>query len=300
MFSDKIVECVPNFSEGRDPAKMEKILNCFRGKTGVKLLDYSNDLDHNRMVVTAAGQPEAMKEAVLEAIGVAIEVINLTKHRGEHPRMGAADVIPFIPVKDMTMEEAVELSRTVAKEAAKRFELPVYLYELAASATHRENLSDVRKGEFEGLAAKMDDPLWKPDFGPDKPHPTAGATIIGARNYLVAYNINLLTQRLDVAKAIAKKIRYTSGGLRHCKALGLTLDSQSMVQVSINLTNFSQTSLYQVFEMVRVEAKRYGVEIAGSELIGMIPLQALVDTASYYLQLENLTINKVLEYTIWE
>jgi len=300
MIKEKIVECVPNFSEGRDRVKMDKIIDCFRGKKGVKLLDYSNDTDHNRMVITATGQPEAMKEVIIEAVGIAVKIIDLTQHTGVHPRVGAADVIPFIPVRNMSMEEAVGLSKAVAEDMAGRYELPVYLYEFSASANHRMNLADVRKGGFEGLVAKMNDPLWKPDYGPDKPHSTAGASIVGARNYLIAYNINLLTKRMDVARAIAKRIRHSSGGLRYCKAIGLTLDSQNMVQISINLTNFDQTSIYQVVEMVRMEAKRYGVEIAGSELIGMIPLQALVDTASYYLQLDNLTVNKVLEYKIWE
>ncbi|MDP4277165.1 MAG: glutamate formimidoyltransferase [Bacteroidota bacterium] len=300
MLPTKLVECVPNFSEGRDTAKMEKILDCFRGKAGVKLLDYSHDTDHNRMVVTIAGQPEPVRDTMIQAIGTAVQLIDLNHHTGEHPRMGAADVVPFIPISHMTMDEAITLSREVGQEVARQFDLPVYLYESAATAPHRVNLAEVRKGEFEGLAEKMENPLWKPDFGPDKPHPTAGASIIGARHFLIAYNINLHTDRLDIAKAIAKRIRHSSGGLRYCKALGVALTSQSMVQVSINLTDFSRTSLYQVFEMVRMEAGRYGVEIANSELIGMIPLQALADTAAYYLRFEALSIDKVLEYKIWE
>jgi len=300
MLPTKLVECVPNFSEGRDTAKMEKILDCFRGKAGVKLLDYSHDTDHNRMVVTIAGQPEPVRDTMIQAIGTAVQLIDLNHHTGEHPRMGAADVVPFIPISHMTMDEAIALSREVGQEVARQFDLPVYLYESAATAPHRVNLAEVRKGEFEGLAEKMGNPLWKPDFGPDRPHPTAGASIIGARHFLIAYNINLHTDRLDIAKAIAKRIRHSSGGLRYCKALGVALTSQSMVQVSINLTDFSRTSLYQVFEMVRMEAGRYGVEIANSELIGMIPLQALADTAAYYLRFEALSIDKVLEYKIWE
>ena len=300
MSFDKIVECVPNFSEGRDSEKMEKIIGCFRGKPGVKLLDYSNDIDHNRMVITAAGEPEMMKKAVINAIGMAVQVIDLRIHNGEHPRMGAADVVPFIPVRNMTMEEAVELSKAVAREVSSRFNLPVYLYEKSASAPHRENLAEVRKGQFEGLSAKLKDPMWKPDFGPDTPHPTAGASIIGARPYLIAWNVNLKTDRLDIAKAIAKKIRFSSGGFPCCKALGLNLANQSMVQVSINLTDFNVTSMHTIFDEIRAEATQYGIEIDGTELIGMLPLQVLVDTAAHYLQLKDFSANRVIENRLYE
>ncbi|MDD4922591.1 MAG: glutamate formimidoyltransferase [Bacteroidales bacterium] len=298
--TNKIVECVPNFSEGRDGAKMEKIIDCFRGKQGIKLLDYSNDIDHNRMVITAIGSPEAMKEVMVEAIGTAVREIDLTKHQGQHPRTGAADVIPFIPVSNMTMEEAVQLAKDVAKEAAEKFRLPMYLYEKAASAPHRENLADVRKGHFEGLAEKMKNPFWKPDFGPGTPHPTAGATVIGARNFLVAYNVNLRSNDLDIAKAIAKKVRHIGGGLRFCKAMGVDLKEKNMVQVSMNLTDFTKTSVYQAFEMVKMEAARYGISVAGSEVIGLLPLGVLVDTANYYLGIEDFTIDRVLEYRMLE
>jgi len=298
--NNKIVECVPNFSEGRDNVKMERIIDCFRGKNGVKLLDYSNDIDHNRMVITAIGAPEPMKEAMVEAIGTAVKEIDLTKHQGQHPRMGAADVVPFIPVSNMTMEEAVNLAKEAASEAAEKFSLPMYLYEKAASAPHRENLADVRKGQFEGLAEKMKSPLWKPDFGPDIPHPTAGATIIGARNFLVAYNVNLRSNDLEIARAIAKKVRHIGGGLRYCKAMGVDLKEKNMVQVSMNLTDFTKTSVYQAFEMVKMEAARYGVSVAGSEVIGLLPLGVLVDTANYYLGIEDFTIDRVLEYRMLE
>ncbi|MFA7043455.1 MAG: glutamate formimidoyltransferase [Bacteroidales bacterium] len=300
MTTNQIVECVPNFSEGRNTGKMEKIIDCFRGKTGVKLLDYSNDVDHNRMVITAIGTPEAMKSAMVEAIGTAVREIDLTKHQGQHPRMGAADVVPFIPVSNMTMDEAINLAKEVAREAAEKFMLPMYLYEKAASAPHRENLAEVRKGQFEGLTEKMKSPLWKPDFGPDTPHPTAGATIIGARNYLIAYNVNLHSTDLEIAKAIARKVRFIGGGLRFCKAMGVNLQGKNMVQVSMNLTDFTKTSVYQAFEMVKMEAARYGISVAGSEVIGLLPLGVLVDTANYYLGIEDFTVNRVLEYRMLE
>lgn len=296
----KIVECVPNFSEGRDKDKIEAIAGAFRGKEMVKLLDYSADRDHNRMVVTAVGEPEALKAAVVEAIGVAVEVIDLRVHTGEHPRIGAADVVPFIPVRGVTMEEAVELSKDVAREVAQRYGLPVYLYERSASAPHRTNLADVRKGQFEGLADKMLTPEWKPDFGPDSPHPTAGAAVIGARMYLIAYNVNLNTDRLDIAKAIARRIRHSNGGLRYCKAMGVDLAEKGIAQVSMNLTDYTKTAIYQAQEMVRMEAARYGVTIAGGELIGLMPLGALVDTAAYYLGLEDFDESRILESHLME
>lgn len=292
---EKIVECVPNFSEGRDMRKVESIADAFRGKKGVKLLDYSADRDHNRMVVTAMGEPQALKDAVLEAIGTAVGEIDLTVHTGGHPRIGAADVVPFIPVRGVTMEEVIELSREVAREAAGRYALPVYLYERAATAPHRENLADVRKGQFEGLAAKMSQPEWKPDFGPAEPHPTAGASVIGARMFLIAYNVNLNTNRLDVAQAVARRVRHSDGGLRFCKAMGVDLAEKGIVQVSMNLTDYTRTAVYQAQEMVRMEAARYGVTVAGGELIGLMPLGALVDTAAYYLGLEDFSEAKILE-----
>ena len=292
---DKIVECVPNFSEGRDLQKVEQIVDAFRGREGVKLLDYSNDRDHNRMVVTAVGTPEAMKEAVLEAIGRAARLIDLTRHTGGHPRMGAADVVPFIPVRGMEMDEAVALSREVGQAVAGRYGIPVYLYEKSASAPHRENLADVRRGQFEGLAEKMARPEWRPDFGTARPHPTAGACIVGARIPLIAYNINLNTDRLDVAQAIARRVRHSGGGLCYCKAMGVALHEKGIVQVSMNLTDYTHTAIYQVQELVRIEAARYGVTLAGGELIGLMPLGALLDTVSYYLGLDSLTPDRILE-----
>ena len=292
---NKIMECVPNFSEGRDLQKIDKIVAPFRGKQGVKLLDYSNDEDHNRLVVTVVGEPEPLRDAVLEAIGVAVELIDLNHHQGQHPRMGAVDVVPFIPIRNVTMEEAVALSKEVGKEVAKRYNLPVFLYEKSASAPHRENLAAVRKGEFEGKAEKIKQPEWHPDFGLAERHPTAGTVAIGARMPLVAYNINLNTPSLEIAHDIAKKIRFIGGGLRYCKAMGVELKDRGITQVSINMTDYTRTALYRAFELVRVEARRYGVSIVGSEIIGLVPMEALIDTASYYLGLENFSMEQVLE-----
>ena len=292
---NKIMECVPNFSEGRDLQKIDKIVAPFRGKQGVKLLDYSNDEDHNRLVVTVVGEPEPLRDAVLEAIGVAVELIDLNHHQGQHPRMGAVDVVPFIPIRNVTMEEAVALSKEVGKEVAKRYNLPVFLYEKSASAPHRENLAAVRKGEFEGMAEKIKQPEWHPDFGLAERHPTAGTVAIGARMPLVAYNINLNTPSLEIAHDIAKKIRFIGGGLRYCKAMGVELKDRGITQVSINMTDYTRTALYRAFELVRVEARRYGGRIVGSEIIGLVPMEALIDTASYYLGLENFSMEQVLE-----
>lgn len=294
------MECVPNFSEGRDLEKIDKIVNPFRGKEGVKLLDYSNDIDHNRLVVTVVGQPEALKEAVIEAIGIAVELIDLNHHQGQHPRMGAADVVPFIPIKGCTMDDAIALSREVGATVAERYNLPVFLYEKSASAPHRENLAAVRKGEFEGMAEKIKLPEWHPDFGPAERHPTAGAVAIGARMPLVAYNINLDTPSLEIAHGIAKKIRFIGGGLRYCKAMGVELKERGITQVSINMTNYTKTALYQAMEMVRFEARRYGVNVVGSEIIGLVPMAALIDTSAYYLGLENFSMQQVLEARIME
>ncbi len=297
---NKIMECVPNFSEGRDKQKIEKIVDCFRGKNNVKLLDYSNDEDHNRLVVTVVGEPEPLRDAVLEAIGVAVELIDLNKHSGQHPRMGAVDVVPFIPIKNTTMEEAIALSKEVAEQVFTRYGLPVFLYEKSASAPHRENLAAVRKGEFEGMAEKMQSAEWKPDFGDAKPHPTAGAVALGARMPLVAYNVNLGTNDLDIATAIAKKVRHIGGGLRFCKGMGVELKERGIVQVSMNLTDFTKTAIYRAHEMVRMEAQRYGVSIVGSEVIGLVPMKALIDCAEYYLGIENFSMDQVLEARIME
>jgi glutamate formiminotransferase len=292
----KIIECVPNFSEGRDLAKIEKIVEPFRGTEGVKLLDYQ----HNRLVVTLVGEPEAVAGAVIESMAIAIEVIDMRSHRGQHPRMGAVDVVPFIPAKNVTMDEAVALSRRLAEEAANKFNLPVFLYEESATRPERRNLADVRRGQFEGMAEKLALPDWAPDFGPAQIHPTAGVTAVGARMPLVAYNVNLDTDKIDIANAIAKKVRHISGGFRYCKAVGIELKDKGMVQVSMNMTDYRKTALYRVFELIRIEARRHGVNVAGSEIVGLVPMEALMDSAAYYLGLEGFSMQQVLETRIWE
>lgn len=292
---NQLVECVPNFSEGRNLEIVEKIIAPFIKTEGVKLLDYSTDKDHNRAVVTVLGEPQAVKKAMIEAAGIAIANIDMNTHSGEHPRMGAVDVVPFIPIKNMTMDEAVALAKEAAAEISEKYNLPIYLYEKAASTPQRENLANVRKGEYEGFKEKIHQPEWKPDFGPADLHPTAGATVVGARMPLVAFNINLNTDNLDIANKISKCIRHISGGFRFTKAMGVDLKERGIVQVSINMTDYTKTALYRVFEMVKIEAQRYGVEVVGSEIIGLTPMEALIDTAAYYLRLEDFKLNQVLE-----
>lgn len=297
---NRIMECVPNFSEGRDLGKIEKIIEPFRARQGVKLLDYSNDEDHNRLVVTVVGEPEALKAALLEAVGQAVALIDLNRHSGQHPRMGAVDVIPFILIKGCTMDEAIALSKEVGEQIATLYQVPVFLYEKSATAPHRENLAAVRKGEFEGMAEKIKLAEWQPDFGPAERHPTAGTVAVGARMPLVAYNVNLGTADLNIASDIARKIRFIGGGLRYCKAMGVELKERGIVQVSINMTDYTRTALYRAFELVKIEARRYGVAVVGSEIIGLVPMEALIDTASFYLGLENFSMNQVLEARIME
>ena len=290
-----IMECVPNFSEGRDLAKVERIVDAFRGKEGVKLLDYSSDKDHNRTVVTVIGEIEPLGDAVIEAIGIAAQLIDLTHHQGEHPRMGATDVVPFIPIKNCTVQEADALAKRVGKEAAERFQIPSFLYEKSATAPHRENLAAIRKGQFEGMFEKMKLPEWKPDFGPDAPHPTAGVFAVGARMPLVAFNVNLDTPNLQIAKDIAARVRHSSGGYAFIKALGVMLEERHIAQVSMNLTDYTHTAVYRAYEAVKMEARRYGVNVVGTEIIGMVPMAALIDCAEYYLQVENFSLKQVLE-----
>ena len=296
----KMIECVPNFSEGRALDKIEQIVNPFRGKEGVKLLDYQRDEDHNRLVVTALGEPVAMKQAIKEAIGVAVDVIDMRKHEGQHPRMGAIDVVPFIQIKNVSMTEAVDFSKDVANEVSEKYGLPVFLYEKSATSIERQNLAAIRKGQFEGMADKLKDPRWKPDFGPEEIHPTAGVTAVGARMPLVAFNVNLNTDDLDIANAIARRVRHISGGLRYCKAIGVALGERGIVQVSMNMTDYKKTALYRVLELVRIEARRYGVNIVGSEIIGLVPMEALIDTAVYYMGIEKFSVEQVLEARIME
>ena len=298
MAMEKIIECVPNFSvsEAKDKATFDAIIDCFRDVEGVKLLDYSSDADHNRSVVTVIGEPEPLKEVMVTAIGTAVKLIDMTKHVGQHPRMGCVDVVPFIPIRGTTVEEADALAREVAKEAAEKFGQPFFLYEDSAKGLkHSANLATIRKGQFEGMAEKIatDPETWTPDIGPSTIHPTGGATVIGARMPLIAYNINLNTSSVEIAQKIADKIRNIKGGFKYCKAMGVLLEnkedpSKNVAQVSMNLTNYTKTSIYTVFETVRMEARRYGVNVMGSEIIGLVPLQALVDCAAYYLGLNNL------------
>lgn len=296
----KIIECVPNFSEGRDLDKIEKIVKSFQGKDSVKLLDYQRDEDHNRLVVTVVGNPEALKAALYEAFRSALDVIDMRRHKGQHPRMGAVDVVPFVPIKNVSMTEAVDLSVQIAKHVSKTFNLPVFLYEKSATRLERRNLANIRKGQFEGMADKIKKPEWKPDFGPNKIHPTAGVTALGARMPLVAFNVNLATDNLAIANEIAEKVRHISGGLRYCKGIGVKLEERSMVQVSMNMTDYTKTALYRSFELIKMEARRYGVNVVGSEVIGLVPMAALIDTAVYYMGIENFSIEQVLEARIME
>ncbi len=297
---NKIIECVPNFSNGRDAKVLESIVEVFRGKQDLKLLDYESDKDHNRSVVTVIGTPEALVPAVVEAVGVATKLIDLTKHEGAHPRMGATDVIPFIPIKNSSMEECIELSKVVGKKIAETYNIPIFLYEKSASSVERENLSNIRKGQFEGMNEKIKLPEWKPDFGGTEIHPTAGVTAVGCRMPLVAFNVNLGTSNKDIADKIAKKVRYIGGGLRYVKAMGVELTERNIVQVSMNMTDYTKTSLYQAYEMVKMEALRYGVSVVGTEVIGLAPMASLLDVASYYLQIENFDYRQIIESRLLE
>ena len=317
----KIMECVPNFSEGRNMEVMEAILEPFKHTEGMTLLDWSHDEDHNRMVVTLVGEPEALKTSVIEAVKIAAEKIDLNHHTGQHPRMGAVDVIPFVPVKGVTQEEAIELSKEVGKIIGEEIGIPVFLYEDSATTPERQNLAKIRKGQFEGMKEKIHEPEWHPDFGPSDIHPTAGVVAVGARMFLVAYNVNLDDPNVGHATAIAKRVRHIGGGLHFCKGMGVDLTERHQSQVSMNLTNYKKTAIYRAHEMVRMEAKRYGAKIVGSEIIGMIPEEALRETLAYYLhkeeiaegemdleemakqavdflQVENFQMDQVLEYKL--
>jgi glutamate formiminotransferase / formiminotetrahydrofolate cyclodeaminase len=295
----RLVESVPNFSEGRDMAKIDAILAAMREVPGVYLLDRESDADHNRSVVTIAGEPDAVAEAALRGVGKAAELIDLTQHSGAHPRMGATDVVPFIPVAGVSIEDCVALAKKVGREIWQRYRIPVYFYEAAAQRPERSNLENIRKGQFEGLLAEVPkNPDRAPDIGEPRLHPTAGATVVGARKFLIAYNINLNTSNLEIAKNICKAIRFSNGGLRFVKAMGVDLRARQLAQVSINMTDFEQTPLHRVFEMVKREAERYGVAIVGSEIVGLIPKRAIELTADFYLQLENFSPAQVFENRI--
>ena len=290
-----VIECVPNVSEGRRLDVIEKMATALRAIPGLRVLDVQSDAAHNRSVFTLAGSAAGLAAGVPVLFEQAIANIDLRTHQGEHPRMGAVDVVPFIPIDGVTMTECVALAKSVAADVAARFDLPLFLYEEASSNAARKNLEDIRRGEFEGLAAKMALPAWAPDYGPAAPHPTAGASVIGARMPLIAYNINLATNRLDVAKKIASAIRMSGGGLRYVKAMGIPLEDRGIVQVSMNLTNYEKTPIFRVFEMVKREAARYGVTILESEVVGLVPSAALVRSAEFYLQLERFGDEQILE-----
>jgi glutamate formiminotransferase len=290
-----IIESIPNLSEGRRPEVLERIAEAIRAIPGVTLLDHSSDPSHNRSVYTLVGDADGVKRATLAIFEHAVPAIDLRTHQGEHPRLGAVDVVPFVPIEGITMAECVAIAKEVGAAVAERFKVPVYLYEEASANPARKNLEDIRRGEFEGLSEKMKRPEWIPDFGPALPHPSAGATVIGARMPLIAYNINLDTSRLDVAKKIAAAIRHSSGGLRYVKAAGFMLEDRGIAQVSMNLTNYERTPIFRVIEIVRREAARYGVSILESEIVGLVPSAALLSAAEFYLQIERFGADQVLE-----
>lgn len=292
----RLIECVPNFSEGRDAAKVDALVAAMSAVPGVFVLDQEMDADHNRCVITLAGEPEAVAEAALRGVGKAQELIDLTRHTGAHPRVGATDVVPFIPVEGVTIEDCVALARRVGKEIWERYRIPVYFYEAAATRPDRANLENIRRGQFEGLREEMKrNHDRQPDVGESKMHPTAGATVVGARKFLIAYNVNLNTADVGIANKIAKAIRFSSGGLRYVKSMGVELKARNLAQVSINLTDFEQTPMHQVYEMVKREAARYGAVPVGSEIVGLVPKKALEMAADFFLQLENFSASQVLE-----
>ena len=290
-----LIECIPNVSEGRRTDVVDAMADAIRRVAGVRLLDYSSDASHNRSVFTLVGDADGVEQAVLALVERAVADVDLRTHRGEHPRLGAVDVIPFVPIEGATMADCVALAKKAGAAIAQRFHVPVYLYEEASGNPARRNLEDIRRGEFEGLAKKMATAGWAPDFGPPAPHPSAGAAVVGARMPLIAYNINLATDRLDVAKKIAAAIRQSSGGFRYVKAAGFKLEDRGVVQVSMNLTNYEKTPIFRVFEAVKREAARYGVSILESEIVGLIPSAALAGAAEFYLQLEGFKPDQVLE-----
>ncbi|MDR1740872.1 MAG: glutamate formimidoyltransferase [Synergistaceae bacterium] len=296
---NKLIECVPNFSEGRRQSIINSITDAARAVPGVKVLDCSSDSDHNRSVLTFVGPPDAVKDAAFACCAKAASLIDMEQHRGGHPRIGATDVIPFVPVSGATMEECVAIAHDLGKEIADRLSIPVYFYEAAALRSHMRSLPDVRKGEYEGLKEEIKKtPLRAPDLGPHEMHPTAGATVVGARPFLVAFNINLDTADVGIAKKIAQTIRAARGGYVNCRAIGV--ESSGKAQVSINMTDYTATPLHRVFETVKSEAARWGVNVSGSEIVGLTPMQALLDAAAFYLRLEGFSASQVLESMVWE
>lgn len=291
----RLVQCVPNYSEGKDLEKIEKIAAPFKGNKNIKFMGCEPDADYNRTVITVIGDPEDVVAAVIESVGIATELIDMNKQKGEHLRMGATDVIPFIPIKDMTMDECVELSKTVGKKIWEKFKVPVFLYEESATAPNRVSLPSIRKGEFEGMKEKLKLEEWEPDFGERAPHPTAGVTAVGGRMPLIAFNINLDTTDINIAKEISKAIRFSSGGFRFIQAGPAELREKGIVQVTMNIKDYKKNPIYRVFEAVKMEAKRYGVNVLGSEIIGAVPMEALSDSIEYYLGLNGFKVDKIIE-----
>ncbi len=294
----QLVQCVPNYSIS-DLKNFDKIVEVFRAREGIKLLDYSSDAVHNRSVISLLGEPEALVTAVVDSVAKAKELIDMRSHKGEHPRMGAVDVIPFVPISNITMDECISLSKRVAQAMYEQCDVPVYLYEKSASSAERANLSNLRKGGFEAMAEKVKIPAWRPDFGTDC-HSTYGITAVGARLPLIAFNVFLATDRIEVAEKIAKNIRHINGGLRYLKAIAVDFKERGVVQVSMNLTDYTKTPLHRVVELIKIEAKRYGVSVLSSELIGLAPMDAFIRAAEWYLQLENFSSHQIIEKHLLE
>jgi glutamate formiminotransferase len=291
----QIIECVPNISEGRDAKKIEQMASAVKESPGAFLLDVDSDPDHHRSVITFVGDAPSVEKAILALTERAIELIDLRHHRGEHPRMGAVDVIPFVPIQNAAMGECIELAKRVGAQIWERFRVPVYLYEEAATRAERQDLAHIRKGEFERFSQKILEPDWAPDFGERKIHPTAGVVAVGARMPLIAFNVNLGTSNLEITKKIARAVRHSDGGLRYVKALGFALEERGIVQVSMNMTHYQKTPLFRVYEMIKREAQRYGVPVVGSEIVGLVPQEALNQVADFYLQLESFEPDQILE-----
>lgn len=296
-----LIESVPNFSEGRDTAKIKEIVDAVRAVDGVRILDLQSDASHNRSVLTLAGDASSLHRGILALVAACVTRIDLRTHQGEHPRLGAVDVIPFIPLEGSSIRDCVALAKTVGEAIAGAHKIPVFLYEDAQALPHRKALEDIRRGQFEGLADKLKDPAWKPDFGPTERHPSFGGVVVGARMPLIAFNVNLNTSDVEIAKKIAKGIRQSSGGYRFTKGMGILQelpDGRKVAQVSMNMTDFSKTPLHRVFETIRNEAERFGVTVLGSEIVGLVPQQALFDAAEHYLRLSGFSSAQVLENKI--
>ncbi len=291
----QLIECVPNFSEGRREDVIEEIVSPFRDRKDCVLLEYRADKDHNRLVVSLAGGPEAVQEALLEAAKAAISRIDLEHHQGSHPRIGAVDVVPFVPLQDITMEACVELAHAFGARFHRETGVPVYFYEEAAIRPERKNLEAIRKGQYEALKKEIKNPDRHPDIGEPRLHPSAGATVIGARGFLIAFNVNLGTDDVRVAREIAKAVRSSGGGLGHVKCIGLALKERGLVQVSVNVTDYKKNALYRILELIRMEAERWGVQVKETEIYGMIPAEALLESSSYYMQIAEFDPQQVIE-----